>query len=383
MSLFNISKKRRCTLLGVGPMSNNCINATSDISLEHSIPLMLIASRRQIDCSKFGGGYVNNWSTDQYSKYIKSKKNNFLYMARDHGGPWQNDSEFRDKLPFTEAMKRAKKSFESDIDADFKIIHIDPSVDPHKKLSSNEILNRVYELYEHCWLYAQRRGKKIFFEIGTEEQSGSTNTFEEVEYTISELTKFCINQKLPKPKFIVLQTGTKVLETRNVGSFDSPLRIKNEIASEILIPYMINICDKYNIILKQHNTDYLSDDSLSWMPKLGIGAANVAPEFGVAETTALLKIAKKYSLLSYREQFIEKSYNSHKWKKWMIPNSSASDFDKAIIAGHYVFSDPDIIELKNKISVELKNFNIDLNDYLKAQIRKSILRYVKCFNLID
>ena len=258
-------------------------------------------------------------------------------MARDHGGPWQNDSEFKDKLPFTEAMKRAKKSFESDIDADFKIIHIDPSVDPHKKLSSNEILNRVYELYEHCWLYAKRRGKKIFFEIGTEEQSGSTNTFEEVEYTISELTKFCINQKLPKPKFIVLQTGTKVLETRNVGSFDSPLRIKNEIASEILIPYMINICHKYNIILKQHNTDYLSDDFLSWMPKLGIGAANVAPEFGVVETTALLKITKKYSLISYREQFIEKSYNSHKWKKWMIPNSSASDFDKAIIAGHYVF----------------------------------------------
>ena len=42
-------RKQRCTLLGVGPMSLNCVNATVELGNDYSIPLMIIASRRQID----------------------------------------------------------------------------------------------------------------------------------------------------------------------------------------------------------------------------------------------------------------------------------------------------------------------------------------------
>ena len=44
--------------------------------------------------------------------------------------------------------------------------------------------------------------------------------------------------------------------------------------------------------MKEHNTDYLTDESLRWHPKIGIHAANVAPEFGVSETLSLIKILK-------------------------------------------------------------------------------------------
>ena len=49
---------------------------------------------------------------------------------------------------------------------------------------------------------------------------------------------------------------------------------------------MVDICNRYGIFMKEHNTDYLSTDSLKWQPRLGIHAANIAPEFGVAETKA-------------------------------------------------------------------------------------------------
>ena len=49
------------------------------------------------------------------------------------------------------------------------------------------------------------------------------------------------------PLFVVIQAGTKVLETKNVGSFESPLRIENELAVEIQLPKMIEICKKYKI----------------------------------------------------------------------------------------------------------------------------------------
>jgi hypothetical protein len=43
---------RRCTLLCVGPMSVNCIDATIELANDYEIPITLIASRRQIDSAE-------------------------------------------------------------------------------------------------------------------------------------------------------------------------------------------------------------------------------------------------------------------------------------------------------------------------------------------
>ena len=79
-----ISHIKKCsTLLGVGPMSLNCVDSVIEISNHEKIPLMLIASRRQIDSKDFGGGYVNNWSTEEFSKYVFNKdKLGLTYLAK-------------------------------------------------------------------------------------------------------------------------------------------------------------------------------------------------------------------------------------------------------------------------------------------------------------
>ena len=46
-------------------------------------------------------------------------------------------------------------------------------------------------------------------------------------------------------------------------------------------------------MMKAHNTDYLSDKALSWYPRLGIHAANIAPEFGVAESISYIKVLEE------------------------------------------------------------------------------------------
>ena len=127
---------------------------------------------------------------------------------------------------------------------------IDPCMDIHSTPSPDEVLERVFELYEFCWSYAQRSGKEIIFEIGTEEQSGSTNTQEELDYTLMEMHRFCGKNNLPKPTFVVIQTGTRVMEMRNVGSFDTPIRVAEEIPAEIQVPKMIEICKKSGMTLE-------------------------------------------------------------------------------------------------------------------------------------
>ena len=377
--LKNYRKNRNCTLLGVGPMSKNCIDAAIELANEYCTPLMLIASRRQIDSEQFGGGYVENWTTEQFADYViyKDTQKNII-LARDHGGPWQNELEISNKLNLNDAMQSAKESYRADIDAGFQMLHIDPSVDIHANPNIDQVLERVYELYEFCWTYSQQKKQDVIFEIGTEEQNGSNNTQEELEYTLECMRKFCKSNKLPYPSFIVIQAGTRVMEMRNVGSFDSPIRVANELPPEIQIPKMISICNHYRIFMKEHNADYLSTDSLKWQPRLGIHAANIAPEFGVAESKAFIDLMENSNQNILLEEFLRISYDSKKWEKWMINATSASDKDRAIISGHYIFSTAECLELKNQARFHIK----DLDTQLKNKVKESIFRYIKAFNLV-
>ena len=377
--------QKRSTLLAVGPMSKNCVDATIELSNFHKVLIMLIASRRQIDSKVFGGGYVNGWDTAAYSKYIQDKdKKNLIFLSRDHGGPWQNNIEKQKKLNVKQAMSSAKESYMCDIDSGFKFIHIDTSmsvngVEENKK----KCMDRLFELYEFCHMYAKKKRKDIFFEIGTEEQSGTTNTQEELEETLNKTINFCNKNKFKKPTFVVIQSGTRVMEMKNVGSFDLPFRVKNELPAEIQVPLMIEICKKYNILMKEHNTDYLSNEALSWHPKLGIHAANVAPEFGVIETKAIIKIIDWLNLKEIKDKFLKISLNSGKWKKWMIKGCGATDYERSIIAGHYIFSTPEFIDLKNELKKILKKKKkLDLDKYLKKEIKDTLLRYLHNFKMI-
>ena len=377
----------RCTLLGVGAVSKNCVDVAIEVANSHKLPLMIIASRRQIDSDDFGGGYVNRWSTEEFAQYVRTKdKGGMISLVRDHGGPWQNLKEWgsspQDSLNLADAMESAKKSYLSDIKAGFDFLHIDPSEDPSGPPSADDVLERVLELYGFCCEHASSLGKKVFFEIGTEEQGEHFQDLEQFEETLNKITQFCDKNKFQKPSFIVAQTGTKVKEMQNTGEFTQIFENatfdstpKNQIVD------ILKICQRYGVFLKEHNADYLSDHLLQWHPRLGIHAANVAPEFAVAETCAFLKILEAHALHTLKEEFIQLAVRSKKWEKWMLSDSKAKDEEKALIAGHYIYSTPEFGSIYARASEQLNQQNVDLNRALKQAVEQSIQRYIRCFQL--
>ena len=118
MKNFNLKKliKPNKTLLGVGPMSLNCVDATIELANEYLVPLMIIASRRQIDSDDFNGGYVNNWTTSKFAEYVKVRdKSENILLARDHGGPWQNNFEKDEFKDYKDVLNSSLESFKIDI----------------------------------------------------------------------------------------------------------------------------------------------------------------------------------------------------------------------------------------------------------------------------
>ena len=65
----------------IGPMSKNIVDAIIEFFNETGNEIGLIPSRRQVE---WDGGYVNNWNTEEFSKY-----SNKLLLKRDHAGPGQ------------------------------------------------------------------------------------------------------------------------------------------------------------------------------------------------------------------------------------------------------------------------------------------------------
>jgi len=94
--------------------------------------ITLIPSRRQIE---WNGGYVNNFTTKDFSEYVKSKSNN-IAIQRDHGGPGQGTYE-----------DDGYKSLKYDCKY-FDAIHIDP----WKKYSDfEESLKWTINLLKFCY----------------------------------------------------------------------------------------------------------------------------------------------------------------------------------------------------------------------------------------
>ena len=390
------------TLLGIGPMSKNCVQATLELSKDDDYPVMFIASRNQVDADELGGGYVNGWNQFTFAKAVEEvaaeiNYDNLCYLCRDHGGPWQRDKERNDHLPTEKAMELGKKSYVADIEAGFDLLMIDPTKDPFevgKVIPLDTVLERTVDLIEFCEQERKARNlPEIGYEVGTEETNGGLTSTETYETFILKLKEELEKRGLPMPTFIVGQTGTLTRKTEQVGTFN----FKN--AYELA-----QMAKKYGVGLKEHNGDYLDDVTLLEHIPSAITATNVAPQYGTEETRAYLNLAAveaklvEYGLVkdasNTRDVLLEHAIKSERWRKWMVGEQKELTVDQIMeqndaelqaeildIAGHYTFNDDEVKSEIEKMYKNLKVHNIDGQRYVVDHIKRPIRDYAECYNL--
>lgn len=347
------NKPKAGTLLGIGPMSPLIIEASLDLAEEHRFPVMFIASRNQVDLDAYGGGYVSGWNQERFANDIASIAESMgftgiYYLCRDHGGPWQRDEEYRAGLSEKEAMDRAKASYVADLEAGFDILHIDPTKDPHRdNLPFELVIDRTIDLIEFVEKKKSDLGikRQIGYEVGTEETKGGYIEPEAFAEFLGQLTNRL--KGLPRPDFVVGQTGTLVRMGTNVG------KVNIDLAGALT-----NVAKTHSIGFKEHNADYLSDEQLRLHPEVGITAANVAPEFGHLETRAYLaEHEREVQLIGAKNPsglysvLVSEVLASGCWRKWLVSgrgDTSVEDLQKdptelrqiVEACGHYVFDKP-------------------------------------------
>ncbi len=288
--------------LGVGPMSRQIIEAVFSYAQERGVPLMLIASKNQVDYER---GYV--FHTGEYREYLDGMRAKYpaakVYVCRDHCGPGHN-SIFD--------LADTYRTIEADLEGSFDLIHVDFCF---LRGSYEDILSESKKAVE----YIQRKSPRTLIEVGTDENNGvGVEDVLRAEEQMGYFTSFC------QPHFFVSQTGSLIREIGQEGMFHS------DHVSKLRF-----LADKYGVGLKEHNADYLSAGEIKRRRGL-VDAVNVAPQLGVLQTRLSLYKAMLYGVDP--REFLDVAYRSRKWEKWLSRSDANDKFLCSIIAGHYNFT---------------------------------------------
>jgi hypothetical protein len=306
-----------------GAISKNQVDSIINYSLEHpTTEITFIPSRRQIE---YNGGYVNNWTTKEFTEYVK-KSNSNIKIERDHSGP---DQGIYDDDGYDSLREDCKY---------FDIIHIDPW---KKYPDLNDGINWTIDMIRFC----NNINPDMLYEIGTEEAI-RPYSLEELDTIISTIKNALAPFIYEKIKYCVVQCGNSLCNGKNSGIFN-----------EDKLTNMINLVNKYNLISKEHNGDWVSMETIQKKRSLGLECINIAPEFGMIETKVILDSIKQNK--EHYDKIYDLCYQSEKWKKWV---SSGFDFknkkdELILITGHYIFSNSEFQTIKQfykNIDIEIK-----------------------------
>ena len=312
---MNISDILKNSKLCFGPMSKNIVDVIIDVSNERKIPFTFIPSRRQIE---YYGGYVNNWTTKDFSEYVKNRSQ-YIAIQRDHGGPGQGSVEDDGYTSLEEDCKY------------FDSIHLDP----WKKYPKYEDgLKWTLDMINFCY----QKNNDLYFEVGTEEAIRKFSV-KEIENFLEDLQNKLDEKIFERIIFCVIQSGTSLKNGINTGEYSS-----------IKLNSMTEIVKKYNLLSKEHNGDFMDRDIMKSRFENALDSLNIAPELGIEETKIILSNIKTEDI----DKFFKICYESGKWKKWVSDDFKPEENKKKLIeiCGHYVFSNDKFKEILdgNRIS---------------------------------
>ena len=382
--------KPSITLLAVCPNSLAVLEAAVRVAVRNRSIMLFAATLNQVD---FESSYTG-WTPKDFVRQMHDYANKYhwegpLYPCLDHGGPWLKDLHTLSRLSYPETMEKVKKSITACIQAGYKLLHIDTTVDRtlavDQPLRLDIVVDRTVDLIGHAEYIRSTNGlPKVGYEVGTEEIHGGLvdiNQFEDFLWLLQDQ----LNKKNLQhcwPCLFVAQIGTDLHTTM----------FKRETARRLYL-----ILAPYRSMVKGHYTDWVENPED--YPATGIGAANVGPEFTAEEFMALIELeAQEREVIkntqvhpsNFMETLQTVVVESGRWEKWLLPNErgftyrdlSAQRRDWLIkTSSRYVWTNEQVVTARNVLYCNLEEKIKDPHDYVVEKIARAIEKYILAFNL--
>ena len=375
------------TLLAICPNSRAVLAAAVKVAAENDYPLLLAATLNQVDTD---GGYTG-WTPASFVAELDSLAATYrytgpVYPCLDHGGPWLKDAHTAAGLSTAQAMAAVKSSISACVAAGYNLLHIDPTVDrtlpAGSPLPIDLVVARTVELIQHADAEVRRLAMPpISYEVGTEEVHGGLADLSSFTRFVTLLHHELAARDLAQawPCFIVGKVGTDL----HTSFFDAATAAA---LTQQVVPF--------GSLIKGHYTDGV--DNPAMYPASGMGAANVGPEFTIAECEALAGLCRQEDALSlaspshFERELAGAVVRSGRWRKWLQPAEHGLPFDKLAASrrtwlvqtgARYVWTDPSVMAARRLLYDNLRPYAGDPDGLVIDRIAQVIGKYVTAFNL--
>lgn len=387
------SGRAEVTLLAVCPNSVTVLEAAVKVASQNNAPMLFAATLNQVDRD---GGYTG-WTPTQFVAQMRAFAQRYtwngpLYPCLDHGGPWLKDRHTLEGLSFEASMAEVKRSLTACLEAGYRLLHIDPTVDrslpPSQPPAVETVVARTVELIAHAEAERQRFGlPPIAYEVGTEEVHGGLVDYDSFRTFLHGLRGELAARGLQHawPCFIVGKVGTDLHTT-----FFDPVTARR----------LFDVVSPLGSLIKGHYTDWVSNPEE--YPATGMGGANVGPEFTAEEYQALKDLVLKEQALARNRTGLQPSQfmavlqqavvASGRWKKWLLPKEHGLDFSRLSperrdwltqTGARYIWTEPSVVAARDQLYKSLSPIMADPHAYVVDRIVRVMDKYINAFHLFD
>ena len=326
--------------LFVGPTTLELLNLINNYSSHKKKNIAYVATRNQIESEYFGTGYVNKLTTKKFSKIINSYNNPNLYLARDHCGPLINT-----KYDLKTEINNCIRVIDDDILNGFDYLHLDVSKlnNISKKI---EVLQQIYDL-------SKIKNSKIKLEVGIDSHEKTSN-FKEIKLLIKEF-------KVSHLAYVTISNGTYITENFQSGIY------KTKIINKIT-----NFLHEENILIKDHNSDYLEFNEIYRRLAGGVNSMNIQPQNAYIENSLILFLANKIGLTNEINNCYKLLLKNKNLKKWTTSKNKEKLFKLGL---HYLQN----YEVYKRIINKIKN-KTNYTYLLKMLVYNNLDRYFLAYD---
>ena len=376
-------RARRHTLLAVCPNSEAVTRAALSAAQKADMPLLFAATLNQVDTD---GGYTG-WTQASFASYVEDACQREaidvpIFLCLDHGGPWKKDLHAMENWPYEETMAAVKDSTTACLQAGYRLLHLDPTVDRRLPAGTpvpvETIVERTVELLQHAEdVRAQAHLPPVAYEVGTEEAGGGLQGVERFTAYVDALEAALEAHHLPRPCFVVGDVGTTL-----ASDHFNPAQAQT----------LAQAAERLPALIKGHYTDDVANPEA--YPISGMGGANVGPGFSAVEYEALLDLVRLEEHLDHHSGFPEALRNavidSDRWRKWLQPDEEGRSFEELAperqewlirTGSRYVWTHPAVDAARQRLYTNVADHH-PAASYVRWRIETDILRYAHHFNLV-
>ena len=379
------------TIFAACPNSISVIRAALRSAKRWNSPVKFAATLNQVDTDR---GYTT-LNQKEFVNTIKLEAGRLnvkvpVIVAVDHGGPWLKDRHTSEKWSFDKSFEAVKKSFEASVEAGYDLIHVDPTIDitipPNHPILIETVATRTLDLIEHTEKFRKAGGfPRIAYEVGTEEVHGGLADMTIFRRFLDLLKSGFAERGLMEvwPCFVVGKVGTDLHTTL----FDS------DTAKELT-----KVARQYGSVIKGHYSDGVTNPEA--YPLSGMGAANVGPEFTIAEYNGLMELEKlekqffttgKIARCSDIQLIMNDSVvRSGRWKKWLLAEEVSPNFEKLLperqvwlisTGCRYIWQNAEVLAARAQLYENLESQGIRAEEIVLSNIECAMDKYFAAFNL--